>query len=100
MRNLEIDGGREAFFDSGFLIIDIGIAEDILNDVVDKLEPYWRSKTAPAGVLNHQLQEANLKHGSNRLQDLWEVIPEVKSIALDVHSCVAGSPIKLFQVEK
>jgi hypothetical protein len=83
LTNLDIDEVREAFFDTGFLTFDTGVGEDILDGIVDVLEPHWESKTAPAGVLNHQLQEANLKRGSNRLQDLWEVVPEVKSIALD-----------------
>ena len=83
MTNLDIDEVRKAFFETGFLTFDTGVGEDILDGIVDVLQPHWESKTAPTGVLNHQLQEANLKRGCNRLQDLWEVVPEVKSIALD-----------------
>jgi ectoine hydroxylase-related dioxygenase (phytanoyl-CoA dioxygenase family) len=48
---------------------------------LSKLEPYWKDRTAPSGILNQELQEQNLKQGSNRLQDLWDVFQEVKSIA-------------------
>lgn len=82
MKGFEVDEAKKAFSDKGFLLFDSGIKADILDGVLDILEPHWQEKKAPAGVLNQQLQEENLKLGRNRLQDLWEVIPEVKSIAL------------------
>jgi ectoine hydroxylase-related dioxygenase (phytanoyl-CoA dioxygenase family) len=51
-------------------------------------------KTAPQGALNQELQEKNLKLGKKRLQDLWEVVPEVKSIAL--HERILSLLEKLF----
>jgi ectoine hydroxylase-related dioxygenase (phytanoyl-CoA dioxygenase family) len=83
LTNLDIDEAKRAFFENGYLKVDTDIGEDTIHRIVNTLKPHWISKTAPVGVLNHHLQEANLKLGSNRLQDLWEVIKEVKLIALN-----------------
>ena len=51
--------------------------------MLDQLEPVWLSKNAPKGILNFEIQDRNLKNGSNRLQDLWTVIPEVRELAIN-----------------
>jgi hypothetical protein len=84
--SFEIDVLRKTFFDRGYLVLDSYIPTVTLDNLIHKLDPYWNSKTVPIGLLNQELQEANLKRGSNRLQDLWEVIPEVRSIAKNTYT--------------
>ena len=76
-------GLKDFFWDYGYLTIDSLLSTKILSSLLDQLVPIWVSKNAPKGILNFEIQDRNLKNGSNRLQDLWTVIPEVKELAIN-----------------
>lgn len=76
---------KDFFWEYGYLTIDSQLSPEIFSSLLHKLIPIWDSRIAPEGILNHQLQDENLKNGSNRLQDLWTVITEVRELATNTY---------------
>ena len=72
---------KEKFWEEGFLIFETSF-RDIFDQIKQSLDYFWSKKEAPKGILNYKIQEQNLKNGSNRLQDLWEVFPVIRELAI------------------
>ena len=73
---------KDKFWEEGFLIFETGFRDICFDQITQSLDYFWTKKEAPKGILNHKIQEENLKNGSNRLQDLWEVFPVIREIAI------------------
>ena len=62
---------REQFLRDGYLIIDTDLPESLIDRLLDNIQPFW-DKKVPLG---------SGYHDSNRLQDVWNSVPEVMSVA-------------------
>ncbi|MEM9159489.1 MAG: phytanoyl-CoA dioxygenase family protein [Verrucomicrobiota bacterium] len=62
---------REFFRENGFLIIDSGISETVLDQVIADMDPYW------SGVKPKRVSQADRR----RIQDAWRISRSVKSLA-------------------
>lgn len=75
---------KRHFWNEGFLVFKTSLTDFFFDELKKYLEPVWENKCPPKGILNYEIQQENLKNGSNRLQDLWEVVPEVCEIATNI----------------
>lgn len=69
------DSQLQQYRDDGYLIIDIGLSEDVTDGVVSDLSPYWgKNRIQPKGVSYAD---------GNRIQDAWKISENVKNLCIN-----------------
>ena len=74
----------EQFWHDGFMVLDTGLSEKTIDHLIKNVKPFWQDKK-PHG---------SGYHDSNRVQDAWYSVPEVKQVA--THPLIVDTLRKLY----